>query len=71
MPGQKSIHLAKKGDSSSFLKADFRRFSPGIPSPPRLFADCKKRELNLLLPAFFGLRRLLFCPGSKETGLKD
>jgi len=30
MPGQKSIHLAKKGGGPSFLNAGFRRFSPAI-----------------------------------------
>jgi len=42
MPGQKIIRLAKKGGSSSFLNAGFRRFSPVIPLPPRLFAETKK-----------------------------
>ncbi|MCX5912945.1 MAG: hypothetical protein NTV04_13560, partial [Deltaproteobacteria bacterium] len=37
MPGQKSIRLAKKGGDPSFPDAGFRRFSPGIPFPPRLF----------------------------------
>jgi hypothetical protein len=41
MPGQESIRLAKKGGDSSFPKAGFRRFSPAIPLPPRLFAEIK------------------------------
>jgi hypothetical protein len=44
LPGQKSIRLAKKGGYSSFLNAGFRRFSPAIPWPPRLFAETKKGE---------------------------
>jgi len=42
MPGQKIIRLAKKDGSSSFLNAGFRRFSPVIPLPPRLFAETKE-----------------------------
>jgi len=42
MPGQKSIRLAKKGGGFSFPDAGFRRFSPAIPLPPRLFAETKK-----------------------------
>jgi len=42
MPGQKSIRLAKKGGGFSFPDAGFRRFSPAIPLPPRLFAEKKK-----------------------------
>jgi hypothetical protein len=45
MPGQKIIRLAKKGGGSSFLKAGFRRFSPVIPLPPRLFAETKRGDL--------------------------
>jgi hypothetical protein len=54
LPGQKSIRLAKKGDGSSFLNAGFRRFSPAILLPPRLFAEAKRREHRRLLPALFG-----------------
>jgi hypothetical protein len=42
MPGQKSIRLAKKGGGSSFPDAGFRRFSPAISLPPRLFAETKR-----------------------------
>jgi hypothetical protein len=71
MPGQKSIRLAKKGGDPFFPDAGFRRFSPGIPFPPRLFAETKRKELGRVLPALFCLRRLLSCPGNKETGLND
>jgi hypothetical protein len=54
MPGQKSIRLAKKGGGSSFPNAGFRRFSPAIPWPPRLFAETKWKEHRRLLPALFG-----------------
>jgi hypothetical protein len=53
MPGQKSIRLAKKGGDPSFPDAGFRRFSPGIPFPPRLFAETKRGELGRFLPALF------------------
>jgi hypothetical protein len=45
LPGQKSIRLAKKGGGSSFRNAVFRRFSPAIPLPPRLFAETKRGKL--------------------------
>jgi hypothetical protein len=54
MPGQKSIRLAKKGGVSSSLNAGFRRFSPAVPWPPRLFAEAKRGKLELDLPALFG-----------------
>jgi hypothetical protein len=53
MPGQKIIRLAKKGGGSSFLKAGFRRFSPVIPLPPRLFAETREGEFRRFLPALF------------------
>jgi hypothetical protein len=53
LPGQKSFRLDKKGDSSSFPDAGFRRFSPDIPWPPRLFAEPKKGEPKSCLPALF------------------
>jgi hypothetical protein len=53
MPGQKIIRLVKKGGGSSFLNAGFRRFSPVIPLPPRLFAETKKGDLRRFLPALF------------------
>jgi hypothetical protein len=55
MPGQKSIRLAKKGGGSTFLNAGFRRFSPAIPWPARLFAETKQGELARFLPALFGV----------------
>jgi len=61
-PGKKSIRLAKKGGGSSLLNAGFRRFSPGHPLPPPLFAETNKGELA----RFFWLRRLFFCPGNEE-----
>ena len=54
MPGQKSIRLAKKSGDPSLPGTGFRRFSPGIPYPPRHFADPKRRELGRFLPALFG-----------------
>jgi len=54
LPEQKSSRLAKKGGGSSFPEAGFRRFSPAIPLPPRLFAETKRREHRRLLPALFG-----------------
>ncbi len=54
MPGEKSIRLAKKGGDPSLPGTGFRRFSPGIPYPPRHFADSKKGEIGRFLPALFG-----------------
>jgi len=54
MPGQESIRLAKKGGDSSFLCAGFRRFSPAVPLPPRLFAETRGVEPARFLPALFG-----------------
>jgi len=45
MPGQKSIRLAKKAGGSSFLNAGFRRSSPAVPQPPRLFVETWTVEL--------------------------
>ena len=71
LPGQKSIRLAKKGGDPSFPDAGFRRFSPGIPFPPRLFAERKKEEMGKFDPGPFCLRRLLFCPGNDKIGVID
>jgi len=71
MPGQESIRPAQKGGDSSLPDAGSRRFSPGRPLPPRLFAERKKEERNRFLPAFFWLRRLFSCPGNKEADLND
>jgi hypothetical protein len=54
MPGQKSSRLAKKGGDFPFPNAGFCRFSPGIPLPPRFFAETKRGELGGFLPALFG-----------------
>ena len=53
MPGQESIRLAKKGGDPSFPDAGFRRFSRGIPLPPRLFAETKRGEPERHLPVLF------------------
>ena len=70
MPGQKSIRLAKKGGDPSLSGTGFRRFSPGIPYP-RVTSRIQRRENWEGFSRPFWLRRLLFCPGNKETGLKD
>ena len=54
MPRQKNIRLTKKGGESSFPDAGFRRFSPAIPLPPRLFAETRRGALGRFLPALFG-----------------
>jgi len=67
MPGQKSIRFAKKGGEPSFPKAGFRRFSPGIPLPPHLFAETKRGELGGFLPALFVFAPV-FLPGQQGNG---
>jgi hypothetical protein len=66
MPGQKIIRLAKKGGSSSFLNAGFRRFSPVIPLPPRLFAETKKGQFKRFLPALFGFGACFLARATKK-----
>jgi hypothetical protein len=66
LPGQKSIRLVKKGGGSSFLNAGFRRFSPVIPLPPRLFAETKKGELGRLLPTLFGFGACFFARATRR-----
>jgi hypothetical protein len=67
LPGQKIIRLAKKGEGSSFPNAGFRRFSPVIPWPPRLFAEAKKGELNgFSRPSLSSAPA--FLPGQQEGG---
>jgi len=61
MPGQKNIRLAKKGGDSSFLIAGFRPSSPGIPYPPRLFAESKQGKLRRFLPPLFGFGACFFA----------
>jgi hypothetical protein len=46
MPGQESLRPAKKSGGSSFLNEGFRRFSPAIPLPLRLFAETKGGDLG-------------------------
>jgi hypothetical protein len=56
-PGKKSFPAfrgTKKGGGSCFLNAGFRRFSPVIPLPPRLFAETRQGEFIRFLPALFG-----------------
>ena len=64
MPGQKGIRLAKKDGGSSLPEACFRRFNPGIPLLPLLFAEIKKEELGRFLPALFGFGA---CPFPQAT----
>jgi hypothetical protein len=66
LPGQKSIRLAKKGGGSSFPDAGFRRFSPAIPLPPRLFAEKRRREHRRLLPALFGFGACFFARATRK-----
>jgi hypothetical protein len=66
MPWQKSIRLAKKGGGSSFPDAGFRRFSPAIPLPPRLFAETKRGEIRRFLPALFGFCACFFARATKK-----
>jgi len=49
----KKHSLRQKGGDSPFPDAGFRRFSPAVPLPPRLFAETKKGEPGRLLPALF------------------
>jgi hypothetical protein len=66
LPGQKSIRLAKKGGGSSFPNAGFRRFSPVIPLPPRLFAETRKGEFEKFLPTFIGFGACFFPRATKK-----
>jgi len=66
MPGQKSIRLAKKGGGSSFPNAGFRRFSPVIPLPPRLFAEARKGEFRKFLPPLSGFGACFFPRATKK-----
>ena len=69
MPEQKSIRLAKKGGDPPFLKAGFRRFSPDIPFPPRLFAETKRGELDSFLPALFVFGACFFARATRKRVL--
>jgi hypothetical protein len=66
LPGQKSIRLAKKGGGSSFPNAGFRRFSPVIPLPPRLFAETRPGEFRRFLPALFVFGACLFTRATRK-----
>ena len=70
LPGQKSIRLAKKGADRSFPIAGFRRFSPGIPLPPLLFAETNRgnREGN---SRPFLASAPAFLPGQQGDGFKQ
>jgi len=66
LPGQKIMRLAKKGGGPSFLKAGFRRFSPAIPFPPRLFAEKKKGDSLIFRPAFFVFGACFLARATRE-----
>jgi hypothetical protein len=66
MPGQESIRLAKKGGGPSFLNAGFRRFSPAVPWPPRLFAETKRGDLGGISRPFLASAPA-FLPGQQEN----
>jgi hypothetical protein len=66
LPGQKIIRLPKKGGGSSFQNAGFRRFSPVILLPPRLFAETKERQLKRFLPALFGFGACFLARAAKK-----
>jgi len=66
LPGQKSMRLAKKGGGLSFPNAGFRRFSPAIPLPPRLFAETERGELLRFLPILFGFGAHFFSRATRR-----
>jgi hypothetical protein len=66
LPGQKGIRLVKKGGDSSFPNAGFRRFSPVIPLPPRLFAETRQGEFRRFLPALFVFGACLFARATRK-----
>jgi len=65
VPRQKSIRLAKKGGDPSFPEAGFRRFSPAIPFPPRLFAEPSWENLGGFSRPFLPSAPA-FLPGQQE-----
>ena len=67
MPGQKSIRLAKKGGGSSFPIAGFRRFSPGIPLPPLLYAETNRENRESSSRPFLSSAPA-FLPGQRADG---
>jgi hypothetical protein len=68
VPGQKIIRLVKKDGGSSFPNTGFRRFSPVIPLPPRLFAETKKGQPRRFLPALFVFGACLFARATRKPG---
>jgi hypothetical protein len=66
MPGQESIRLVKKGGGSSFPDAGFRRFSPAMPQPPRLFAETWIMGLWRFLPALFDFGACFLARATKK-----
>jgi hypothetical protein len=69
-PGKKAFPAfrgTKKGGGSSFPGAGFRRFSPAIPLPPRLFAESKWRDLAGISQPFLASAPA-FLPGQQENG---
>jgi hypothetical protein len=68
LPGQKSpaFRGTKKGGGSSFPNAGFRRSSPVIPLPPRLFAEKKKGYYRKFLPTLFGFGACFFPRATKK-----
>jgi hypothetical protein len=73
-PGKKAFPAfrgTKKGGGSSFLNAGFRRFSPGDPFATASLCGNEGEATEKVSPGPFWLRRLLSCPGNKETGLND
>jgi hypothetical protein len=68
-PGKKAFPAfrgTKKGGGSSLPNAGFRRFSPVIPLPPRLFAETRKGEFRKFLPTLFGFGACFFPRATKK-----
>jgi len=66
LPGQKSIRLAKKGGDFSLPKAGFRRYQPGDPFSPRLFAERKQDGHGKVTPALFVFGACSFARATKR-----
>jgi hypothetical protein len=67
LPGQQSIHLTNKGGVSSFPDAGFRRFSPAVPLPPRLFAESKREKGGRFIPALFAFGACFFARATRRA----
>ena len=65
------MRLAKKGGDPFFLRAGFRRFSPAIPLPPRLFAETKKGGSLSFGPALFIFVACFSARATRKLGLED